>query len=329
MRYRKLGSSDLNVSEVCLGTMTWGEQNTQADADAQIEYALDQGVNFFDTAEMYSVPPKPETQGNSERVLGDWISRNRSRRDELIVATKIVGPGISWIRNAEPINGKNIKLAIDDSLKRLQIDTIDLYQLHWPNRTSPHFAKHWPGMVDHSLVDVVAHRESFLEILSALDDCVKAGKIKHCGLSDDTPWGIKEYLNLAEKHDLPKMVSIQNEFSLLHLKDSPFLIESCVLDDVAYLPWSPLAGGALSGKYRGGKVPKGSRWSMSARNGLFRDTPQVHAMVEALADVAEKHQLTLTQLSLGWVYQFPGVTSNIIGATTDIDTVIRQYPAPF
>ncbi len=350
MKYRKLGSSDLKVSEVCLGTMTWGEQNSQADADEQIEYALDKGVNFFDTAEMYAVPPKPDTQGDSERILGDWIARNKHRRDELNIATKIVGPGIPWIRDASPISGKTIKFAVEESLKRLNIETIDLYQLHWPNRTSPHFAKHWPGMLDNEIVNVDEHREGFLDILTALNDCIKAGKIKHCGLSDDTPWGIKEYLNLAKSHDLPRMVSIQNEFSLLHWKDSPFLIESCVLDDVAYLPWSPLAGGALSGKYRNGKVPAGSRWSMSARNGLFRDTPQVHLMIEALAAIAEKYQISLTELSLAWVYQFKGVTSTIIGATTmdqlkediaatnikidselaaEIDAVIKQYPVPF
>lgn len=350
MKYIQLGSSDLSVSQVCLGTMTWGEQNTQKDADQQIEYALSKGINFFDTAEMYAVPPKPETQGATEKVFGDWLARHPEKRKDMIIATKITGVGIPWIRDGGEITGEAIKKAVDQSLVRLQTDYIDVYQLHWPNRTSPHFSKHWPKMVPHHEVDVAAHRAQFLEILQAIDECIKAGKIRHFGLSDDTPWGIKEYLNLAKEHNLPKVVSIQNEFNLLHLKDSPYLIETCVLDDVAYLPWSPLASGVLSGKYRYGKVPEGSRWSMSARNGLFRDTEMVHKAVEAYAEIAKQYNLSLAQLSLAWIYQFPGVSSTIIGATTmdqlsenieaynitlddqvmlAIDKVIRQYPVPF
>jgi len=350
MKKVKLGSSDLMVSEVCLGSMTWGDQNTQKEGAEQIEYALERGINFIDTAELYAVPPKPETSGMTETYIGQWLSQNKQKREDIVIASKIVGPGIPWIRDGSPITGDAVKVAIDGSLKRLQTEYIDLYQLHWPNRVSPHFSKHWPGDTDATQVNLEQEREGMLDILRALDDSVKAGKIRHCGLSDDTPWGISEYLRLAEQHDLPKMVSIQNEFSLLHLKDSPYLIENCVLNDVAFLPWSPLAGGALSGKYANGKVPEGSRWSMSQRNGLFRDTPNVHQAISAYKEVADKHSLSLTQLSLAWVYQLSGVTSTIIGATSieqlkedidayelvltnevlaDISDVIKRYPAPF
>ena len=268
----------------------------------------------------------------------------------MVIATKITGVGLPWIRDGGEINGAAIKAAVDQSLSRLQTDYIDVYQLHWPNRTSPHFGKHWPKVIPHHEVEVAQHRAQFLEILQAIEECIQAGKVRHFGLSDDTPWGIKEYLNLAAKHDLPKVVSIQNEFNLLHLKDSPYLIETCVLDDVAYLPWSPLAGGVLTGKYRYGNRPENTRWTMLARNGLFRDTELTHAAIEAYAEIAKDNNLSLAQLSLAWVYQFPGVSSTIIGATSmeqlkenidayritlsdevlsAVDQVIRQYPVPF
>lgn len=350
MKKINLGSSDLLVSEVCLGSMTWGDQNTSAQAAEQIDYALGCGINFIDTAELYAVPPKPETSGLTETYIGHWLANNQAKRQDVVIASKIAGPGIPWIRDGGPITGETIKSAIDGSLARLQTDYIDVYQLHWPNRMSPHFSKHWPRDTDPTSVDVEQEREGMLDILRALDDSIKAGKIRHWGLSDDTPWGINEYLRLAEQNGLAKMVSIQNEFSLLHLKDWPYLIENCVFNDVAYLPWSPLAGGALTGKYANGQVPEGSRWAMSQRNGLFRDTPQSHAMVEQLKRVAEQHQLSLAQLSLAWVYQLSGVTSTIIGATSmaqlkenidahelilpdsvldQVGAVIRQYPSPF
>ena len=350
MKKVKLGSSDLKVSEVCLGSMTWGTQNTQEDANQQIEYALDQGINFIDTAEMYAVPPSPDTCGFTETYIGNWLAANSDRRKDIILASKIVGPGFPWIRDGSPITGASVKQALDESLKRLQTDYLDLYQLHWPNRTPPHFGKHWPQDVVFSEVDVNQQREDFLEILQALGDAVNAGKIRYCGLSDDTPWSIKEYLTLAKEHDLPRMVSIQNEFNLLHLKDSPYLIETCVLDDVAYLPWSPIAGGALSGKYRNGAKPANSRWTMLQRNGIFRDTPRAHQAIEAYYEIAQKHGLSLAQMSLAWVYQFNGVTSTIIGATSmdnlkenigayqltlseeilsEIYTAIKQHPVPF
>lgn len=350
MKYSRLGSSGLKVSKVCLGTMTWGEQNDQNDTNEQMDYAVEQGVNFIDTAEVYAVPPKAETQGDTERMLGNWLARNPVKRHDLVIASKIAGPGLSWIRDGGAITPVGIRTAIEGSLQRLQTDYIDLYQLHWPNRTSPHFCKHWPGSVDYASMDAAKDRDEFLDILRALDEAVKAGKIRYCGLSDDSPWGLKEYLNLSDQHDLPRMVSMQNEFSLLHMKDSPHLLECCALDDVAYLPWSPLGGGILSGKYRHGEVPENTRWSMSQRNGLFRDTPAVHAAVEAYLTVAQKHGLTIAELSLAFLNHLPGITSTIIGATTmaqlkedigafdielsddamqDVQTVIREYPMPF
>jgi aryl-alcohol dehydrogenase-like predicted oxidoreductase len=350
MKYVKLGSSDLQVSEVCLGSMTWGSQNTEQDAFEQIDYALDQGINFIDTAELYAVPPKQETCGLTEQYIGNWLAKNPGKRKDIVLASKIAGGGLPWIRNGGKITGKSVKQALDGSLQKLQTDCIDLYQLHWPNRPHPHFGRHWPQALNYKEFDVAKEREGLLEILIALDDCIKDGKIRYCGLSDDTPWGINEYLRLAEVHDLPKMVSIQNEFNLLHLIDSPHLVETCVLNDVAYMPWSPIAGGALSGKYRNDAKPENCRWTIEQRNGIFRDTSQSHAAIEAYYEVAKRHNLTLTKMSLAWVYQFRGVTSTIIGATSleqlkedigayklvlseqvlaEIDLVIKRYPVPF
>ncbi|MFA1560377.1 aldo/keto reductase [Aliivibrio fischeri] len=350
MEYSTLGSSNLSVSRICLGSMTWGKQNTQEDANQQIDYALSQGINFIDTAEMYAVPPSPDTYGKTETIIGNWLAANPERRKEIILASKIAGPGLPWVRNAGPITGEAVIAAVDASLARLQTDYIDLYQLHWPNRTSPHFGKHFPNQFKFSEFDAKKEEADMLEILQALDACVKAGKIHHIGLSDDTPWGINTYLKLSEKYDLPRMVSIQNEFSLLHAKDWPHLIENCVHEDIAYLPWSPLAGGMLSGKYLDGKMPEGSRWTFSQRNGIFRDTPAANEAVRAYMNVAEKHGYTPCQLALAWCDQVDGVTSTIIGATSleqlkedieafskplsdeaisDINAVFREYPMPF
>lgn len=350
MKKVKLGSSDLQVSEVCLGSMTWGEQNTQVEGHRQIDYALDQGINFIDTAEIYAVPPNKDTYGATEAIIGNWIAANPSKRQDVVLASKIAGPGISWIRGGGPITGAGVTEAIEDSLTRLKTDYIDLYQLHWPNRTTPHFSKHWPGKVDSTKTNIDEERSGMLDTLQALDVAMKAGKIRNIGLSDDTPWGISEYLHLAEKYDLPKIVSIQNEFSLLHLKDSPYLIETCVFNDVAYLPWSPIAGGALSGKYANGAKPEGCRWAMQQRNGIFRDTAHSHEAIAAYKEVADANNLTLVQLSLAWVYQLTGVTSTIIGATSmdqlkedigaydialsedileQVGAVIKRFPQPF
>lgn len=350
MLYRKLGSSELDVSHVCLGTMTWGMQNSQAEANEQIEYALASGINFFDTAEMYPVPPSPENYGKTEQFFGNWLKANPEKRKDMIIATKIAGNGLPWVRDAEDITGESIIRSVDASLKRLQTDYIDLYQLHWTNRISPHFGKHWPGIVDFTVEDSQQHIDGMLQILQALDDCIKAGKIRFCGLSDDTTWGISQYLRLAEKHALPRMVSIQNEFNLLHWKDWPYLIEHCVHENVAYLPWSPLGGGMLSGKYLNGARPEGTRWSISQRMGLFRDTEHSREAVQAYLALAQELNRSSVELALAWCSQVKGVTSTIIGATSlaqlkedigafekplssleleKVGEIMRQYPMSF
>lgn len=350
MKYVRLGSSSLEVSPACLGSMTWGLQNNQQDANAQIDYALTQGVNFIDTAEMYAVPPSEKTYGKTESIIGNWLAANPSKRKDIVLASKIAGPGFSYIRDGSHISGKTVIEAIDNSLTRLQTDYIDLYQLHWPNRKSPHFGNHWPNTNGFLKEDSAEQTEQMLDILQGLADSVKAGKIGHCGLSDDTTWGINQYLRLSEKFDLPRMVSIQNEFSLLHTKDWPYLIENCARENIAYLPWSPLATGILTGKYLNGSRPEGSRWTFMQRNGLFRDTKNSNAAAQAYVDLAQKFNITPAQLALAWCDQVRGVTSTIIGATTmnqleenisafntelskeliiEINEVLKEYPVPF
>ncbi|WP_100658768.1 aldo/keto reductase [Alteromonas flava] len=350
MRFNQLGSSGLSVSEVCLGSMTWGIQNTQADADAQIQLSLDAGINFIDTAEMYPVPPNEQTQGDTERIIGNWLSRYPERRKDLVIMTKIAGPGFAYLRDASMISAHSIEIALAQSLQRLNTDYIDVYQLHWPNRTSPHFGKHWPNQVKASQTDVASEKERMRGIVVALGDAIKAGKIRHWGLSDDTPWGIATYLSLCAEMGVPRPVSIQNEFSLLHSKDWPYLIEHCVFEDIAYLPWSPLAGGALSGKYLNAERPAGSRWTMVQRQGLFRDTAQSREAIQAYVNLANELGMTPSQMALAWCRQVDGVTSTIIGATTEaqlqeniaafsltltdtdllaIQAVLARYPSPF
>jgi len=350
MEFSTLGSSGISVSRICLGSMTWGLQNNQQDANQQIEYALQQGVNFIDTAEMYAVPPSPETYGKTETIIGNWLGENPNRRKEIILASKIAGPGLDWVRDGGPITGKAVVQAVDASLKRLQTDYIDLFQLHWPNRTSPHFGKHWPNQFKFSDCNAADQNAQMLDILQGLQHCIKAGKIRFCGLSDDTTWGISTYLKLSQQHNLPRMVSIQNEFSLLHGQDWPYLIEHCVHEEIAYLPWSPLAGGMLSGKYINGARPEGSRWTLTQRNGLFRDTKMTQQAIAAYSELANQYGLTPAQLALAWCNQVDGVTATIIGATTmaqltenihafskplslqalrDTDALLKRYPVPF
>ena len=351
MKFVRLGASNLEVSHVCLGTMTWGRQNSEAEGHDQMDYAVDQGINFFDTAEIYAVPPNKDTYGKTEKIVGTWFEKS-GKREDIILMTKCAGPSFPYIRGGNnKISGQDIRAAVEGSLKRLKTDYIDVYQLHWPNRMHPHFGKHWPEMVVPHLSTDVAKKEeeTLLEVLQTIQDFVKQGKVRHFGLSDDTPWGLMKYQELARTHDLPPIVSIQNEFSLLHRKDDPYLAEVCVMEDIAYLPWSPLAGGALSGKYLGGARPEGSRWGIDERK-LFRDTETSNAAIAAYKKVAEKHGLDLCQMALAWCRDQSFVTSTIIGATSmeqlksniaafdlvlnedvrsDIEGVFKQYPIPF
>lgn len=350
MRYHTLGSSDLNVSDICLGTMTWGIQNKQADADEQLDYALNAGINFIDTAEMYPVPPNEQTYGDTERCIGDYLRRFPEKRQDMVLMTKVAGSGFSYIRDGSEISAASLTQALDASLKRLHTDVIDVYQLHWPNRPTPHFGKHWPGKTDPSKISREREVDGMRDILKGINQAIVDGKIRHWGLSDDTPWGIHTFLRLCQDMDIPKPVSIQNEFSLLHTKDWPYLIEMCALEDIAYLPWSPLATGMLSGKYLDGARPKGSRWTYVQRQGLFRDKDPAQEATRQYMEVAQRAKLTPAQLALAWCQQVPGVTSTIIGATTmaqlkenvaafsmpldeailrQVDTVMRRYPVGF
>jgi len=350
MQYNTLGASQLNVSEIMLGSMTWGRQNTYEDACQQIDYAFERGINFIDTAELYAIPPTEDTYGATETIIGQWLLKNPSKRDQLILATKIAGAGLPWIREGAPINRESIASSIDASLKRLKTEYIDLYQLHWPNRPFPHFSNHWPNQRMFSETNAKKEKASMLAIMEGLDDSIKAGKIRHWGLSNETCWGLHAYLNLAKEHHLTPPVSVQNEFSLIQTQDWPHLLEMCIHENIAYLSWSPLGSGVLSGKYLNGKLPEGSRWTITQRNGLFRDTPATHKAVEAYSKLAVSIAITPAQLALAWCQQVDGMTSTIIGATSmsqlkeDIDafnikfnathleeilSILKQHAAPF
>lgn len=345
MEYRRLGQTDIEVSALCLGTMTWGEQNTEAEGHEQIDYALSQGINFLDTAEMYAVPPRAETYGRTEEIIGTWLKK-AGRRKDIILASKVAGPGPAWIRGkSATIDRPNIKAALDESLKRLQTDYIDLYQLHWPNRGSYHFGRQWDFTPGFEREEVIAN---FVEVLETLGEEIKAGRIRHVGLSNESAWGMMQYLQLAEARQLPRMVSIQNEYSLLCRLFEPDLVEASMAENCGLLAWSPLASGMLSGKYRNGQRPAGSRWTLLEKPP--RDNPPAHEAVNQYMQVAEKHGLDVCQMALAFVTSRPFVTSNIIGATTmaqlksniasadvklsesvldDIADVYRRHPMPY
>jgi len=347
MQYRKLGRTDLDVSVICLGTMTWGRQNSEAEGHEQMDYALDRGVNFWDTAEMYAVPPTPDTYGKTEEVIGSWFVANPSKRKDVILASKVAGPGVGWIReDGYKIDRANILAAVEASLKRLQTDYIDLYQLHWPNRGSYHFGQQWNY---NPRFNAAKEEENFIEVLETLGELIKAGKIRHIGLSDETAWGTSKYLELSNKLGLPRMESIQNEYSLLCRLFEQDFQEIAIAEDCGLLAWSPLATGMISGKYLDGVRPNGTRWTLETR-GLARDTQQANDAVRAYMKVAKKHGLDVCQMALAFVNMQPFVTSNIIGATNmeqlksnidsiniqlgqdvlqDIQAVYRDYPMPY
>ncbi len=314
MKYNPLGQSGIQVPEICLGTMTFGEQNTQAEAFEQLSYALDQDLYFWDTAEMYPVPPKPETQGSTETIIGNWIAQN-GQRDKLILATKIAGPqqGGSQIRDGHTrFVASEISSAIDLSLNRLQTDYIDLYQLHWPQRPSPIFGKAHYGNAE---AQSEQHITPLAETLTALSEEVKRGRIRHIGLSNETPWGTMKFLQLAEQLGLEKIVSVQNPYSLLNRNYEMGMSEIAHHEGVGLLAYSPLAFGYLTGKYRHGARPADGRITLFSRFSRYSN-PQSDWATEQYALLAEQHQLSLTQLALAFIKQQFFVTSSIIGATT-------------
>ena len=313
MQLKPLANTGILLPEICLGTMTFGEQNSQAEAFQQLEYALDQGLFFWDTAEMYPVPPKPETQGATETILGNWIAE-RGNRDQLFIASKIAGPsqGGSHIRDGQTrFTATEISSAIDGSLKRLQSDYIDLYQLHWPQRPTNFFGKLGYGNTEaHQDTEVTALEET----LSALSDEIKKGRIRYIGLSNETPWGTMKFLHLAEKLGLEKFVSVQNPYNLLNRTYEIGMSEIAQYENVGLLAYSPLAFGYLSGKFRHGARPENARVTLFSRFSRYSN-PESEWATEQYAQLAERHGLSLTQLSLAFIKQQFFVTSTIIGAT--------------
>lgn len=318
MRMNTLGRTGLRVSELCLGSMTWGTQNTEAEAHAQLDMALDHGINFIDTAEMYPVNPvSAETVGRTEQIIGTWIAKN-GRRDAFVLASKISGAG-SKSRGGAPITGAALVGAVDQALARLQTDVIDLYQLHWPNRGSYMFRQNWAfDPSGQNREDTLANME---EVLRAAQGLVDAGKIRHFGLSNESAWGTTQWLRLSDQHGLPRMQTIQNEYSLLCRMYDTDLAEVSVNEEVGLLAYSPLATGLLTGKYQGGAVPEGSRMDINGTLG-GRKTERVFAAVDAYLAIARKHGLDPVHMALAWCRTRPFMASAIFGAT-DVDQLAR------
>jgi len=311
MQYRRLGRTDLQVSAICLGTMTWGgAQNNQDDGFAQMDLALDHGVNFWDTAEMYAVPPSAETYGKTEAIIGNWF-KSRGKRDKVVLATKVCGRTQNpWVRDGRHrLDRGNIEAAIDASLKRLQTDYVDLYQLHWPDRTTHRF-----GAFGHNAPPAPGD-VPILETLEALAGLVKAGKVRHIGLSNETAWGTMEFVRLSEQHGLPRTVSIQNAYNLLNRTFDQDLAEVCLNTGVGLLAYSPIAGGHLTGKYLGGRIPPGTRRALDPRPSRY-NTPRAEGAIQAYVDIARRHGLEPNQMAVAWTLTRPFVASSIIGATS-------------
>jgi aryl-alcohol dehydrogenase-like predicted oxidoreductase len=310
MKYTTLPKTAIKVSKICLGTMTWGNQNTQEEAFEQMNYALEQGVNFFDTAELYPVPATPATYADTERIIGSWFQKT-GNRENVVLASKIAGGGdyTKHIRTGG-FTRQNITKAIEGSLQRLQTDYLDLYQLHWPSRGVNCF-----GVRDYPYQTATKEAENHLEILETLDAFVKAGTIRAIGLSNETPWGTMKYLQMANDHNLPRPVTIQNSYSLIHRGYEVGLSEVSMREDIGLLAYSPLAQGVLSGKYLDGKSPEGSRGNLFPRFIARYMGDGSSEAVKRYQEIAKNNGITLSELSLAFVNQLPFVTSNIIGAT--------------
>ena len=343
MRYQQLGTSDLHVSELCLGTMTWGEQNTEREAHAQLDLAIARGINFIDTAEMYPVPPRAETQGRTENFIGTWLPRQQ--RDKLVIASKVAGPGRrDWLRGGRTALIKaNIREACEESLKRLRTDYLDLFQIHWPGRNVPMFGQ---TQFDPKKEGEAA---SISEQVEAMADLVKAGLIRHWGVSNETSWGVMAFARTASEMGLPRPVTIQNCYSLIARSFDGDLAETCFREKVGLLAYSPLAGGYLSGKYVGGVKPASARFTLFPQFGPRYAKPNVPEAVAAYAALASSRGLSPAQLALAWTKTRWVVTSTIIGATTleqldenigafgvsldeptlaEIEAIHARYPSP-
>jgi len=311
MKKRILGTTDIKVSEICLGTMTWGQQNTQEEGFEQMDYALDMGINFFDTAEMYAVPPKKETQGSTEKIIGNWF-KERKNREKVILATKVCGRApFTWLREKEiptEQTKEQIFEAVDNSLERLQTDYIDLYQLHWPDRPMSLFG----GSINYQHIDGPSN--SIDTILDALDELIKLGKIRHFGLSNETPWGTMEFIYHSKNKDLPRVQSIQNAYNLLNRIFEFGGSEIAFREKVGLLAYSPLAQGYLTGKYQNGNLPKGSRKELFNRLQRYEGAGSEEA-IDTYLKIANKYNFDPSQLANQFVTTRPFVTSNIIGAT--------------
>ena len=310
MNYKKLGNTDLDVSTICLGTMTWGEQNTQDEGFKQMDYALDQGVNFWDTAEIYSIPPKEETFGCTEEIMGNWFAKTK-KRDRVILASKVCGPMREYVRGGgNQFGEKNITEALDGSLRRLKTDYIDLYQLHWPERNTNFFGKLGYEHGDDG------DWTKFEDILETLKKFKEQGKIRHIGLSNETPWGLSKFLEVSKNKDLPRILSVQNPYNLLNRTYEVGLAEISIREQAGLLAYSPLACGYLSGKYRNDKLPKNSRIERDGNFWTRYKKPNSDKAIDAYYEVAKKNRLDLAQMSLKFLEIQPFVTSVIIGATT-------------
>jgi len=343
---KSLGRTGLTVTEICLGTMTWGVQNTESDAHEQLDIALDAGINFIDTAEGYAIPMSAESYGKTETYIGSWLKKS-GKRDKIVLASKIAGGGRQkWIRDGARPSRASVREAVESSLKRLQTDYIDLYQVHWPMRAHYHFGQSWS--FDPSNTDGAAETQQMHDVLLGLGDMVRDGKIRHIGLSNETTWGTMQWLRLAEQHGLPRIASIQNEYSLLQRQFDFDMAELALCEDVGLLAYSTLAAGVLTGKYLGGKLPAGSRAAIS-EGGIWRNNVHSEPAIRAYIDVAKKHGLDIAQMAIAFALTRPFMTSAIIGATTvdqlktdiaahqvrlsddvlsDIEKVYRQYPRP-
>ena len=347
MKYNELGQSGIKVSELCLGTMTWGSQNSQEDANRQINISLDHGINFLDTAEMYPATPRSsKTQGDTERIIGNWLKSN-NRRSDIVLATKITGKGFNSIRNGNAISGSNLRTALEGSLLRLKTDYIDLYQLHWANRGSYHFRQNWN--YDPFSQDTNQEIDDIFELLNELNNLFKEGKIRTIGLSNETSWGTMKFLSIAKENNFPKIVSIQNEYSLLCRHFDLDLAEVCHHEKIGLLSFSPIACGILSGKYLNGNIPKGSRKSIYNDLGNRHSNTMEKASQEYI-NLSQKFNLNSSQMALAFCLQRPFMTSVIFGATkedqllnniksvevklednqlSEIAKIYKKYPIPF